>query len=78
MIVTFFGHGDFIYCQEDEQRALALLEEYVGNTPCDFYLGEYGGFDRFAYHCAKRFKRKHPRVQLIFVTPYPLDSECKE
>ena len=35
-----------------------------------FYLGGYGGFDEFAYNCAKKYKETHSSARLIFVTPY--------
>jgi uncharacterized phage-like protein YoqJ len=70
MIITFCGHADFHKTPELEAHMLALLEKYVGNTPAEFYLGDYGGFDRFALEIAARYKKIHPQVSLVFVTPY--------
>lgn len=34
------------------------------------YLGGYGDFDDFAYDCCKKYKKSHPNVTLVYVTPY--------
>ena len=70
MIITFCGHSQFTRTEEYEQKILAFLEEKVGDTPADFYLGGYGSFDAFAYDCCKKYKATHPDVSLIFITPY--------
>ena len=70
MIVTFCGHAHFSQSKEDEQKIFAFLEDRVGDQLADMYLGGYGGFDRFAYECCKKYKEKHPNVSLVFVTPY--------
>ncbi|MBQ3064068.1 MAG: hypothetical protein IJC99_04630 [Clostridia bacterium] len=70
MIVTFCGHSEFSATEEYERRLLAFLEEKVGDKPVDMYLGGYGGFDSFAYGCCEKFKKTHPDVSLILVTPY--------
>ena len=70
MILTFCGHADFQKTPEMASRLLTLLEERVGNSPAELYLGGYGGFDRFAYEVASQYKQTHPQVSLVFVTPY--------
>lgn len=70
MIVTFCGHAQFHGTEEYEQKILAFLEEKVGDRSADMYLGGYGGFDGFAYDCCKKYKETHPKVSLVFVTPY--------
>lgn len=70
MILTFCGHADFQKTPELSSRLLTLLAERVGNTPAEFYLGGYGGFDSFAYEVASQYKQTHPQVSLVFVTPY--------
>ncbi len=77
MILTFFGHSDFVRTDEYEQKLLAVLEERVGDSPADMYLGGYGNFDSFALDCCKKYKRTHPDIKLVFVTPY-LDSRLDE
>ena len=70
MIVTFCGHAQYQGTQEDETKILTLLEKRIGDTPVEFFLGEHGNFDRFAYHCARVFRERHPLAKLIHVTPY--------
>ena len=55
-----------------EKRIFEILNDRVGNEPCDFFVGEYGGFDNFAYDCAKKFIKNHVRDKVIFITPYPV------
>ena len=70
MILTFCGHADFHKTPDLESRMLTLLAEHVGDTPAEFYLGGYGGFDSFAYEVASQYQKTHPQVSRIFVTPY--------
>ena len=57
MIVAFCGHAKYVGNFLDEKKVLEFLEKRIGDTSCEFYLGEYGGFDRFSYLCAKVTKR---------------------
>jgi uncharacterized phage-like protein YoqJ len=70
MIVTFCGHAQYHATSEHELQILAFLEETIKNMPACIYLGQHGDFDRFAYHCCKKYKKSHPAVSLVFVTPY--------
>lgn len=70
MVISFFGHAEFQRTAEYEQKILCFLEETVGDRHADLYLGGYGDFDRFAYDCCKKYQKTHPRVALIFITPY--------
>ena len=70
MIVTFFGHRDFVANGTYEQRVMSALEEVVGENAVEFYLGDQGAFDRFAYTCAKKYKENHTNASLVYVTPY--------
>ena len=70
MVIAFCGHSQYIKNLEDEKLVLEILKKRVANNDVDFLLGEYGGFDNFAYGCVKQFKTLHPKSNLIFVTPY--------
>ena len=70
MIITFCGHAQFSATKEYEQKILAFLEEKVGDKFAAMYLGGYGNFDSFAYDCCRKYKQTHPKVLLVFVTPY--------
>ena len=70
MIVTFCGHACFHKTEEYERKMLGFLEEKVGSQAADMYLGGYGAFDSFAYDCCKKYQETHPKVSLLFITPY--------
>ena len=70
MVVTFCGHADFSKTQKWEEIVMEILERWVGIKSADIYLGGYGKFDEFAYHCCKKYKNKNSSVSLIFITPY--------
>ncbi len=70
MIITFFGHSNYASGLGDEERLLKLLEIVACDDQVFFYLGGYGGFDRFACKCARRYKQRHKNAKLIFITPY--------
>ena len=69
MIITFCGHSDFKKNDEFEATLMRCLEDRAGEN-ATFYLGGYGGFDDFAVACAKKYKAKHPKAELFFITPY--------
>ena len=70
MIVAFCGHSQIKKSVELQERILSLLQDEIGDKPAQMYLGGYGEFDAFAYECCKKYKDKHPRVTLVFVSPY--------
>ncbi len=70
MIITFCGHSSFWGAQDLESKVLSLLEEKIGNSKAEIFLGGYGKFDSFAYTCSKKYKKTHPDTSLVFVTPY--------
>lgn len=70
MVITFCGHSDFLSTQEEEERLLSLLKKVIQGKPVDFYLGNYGNFDKFSLNCAKKYKLLYKNATLIFVTPY--------
>lgn len=70
MVITFCGHANYHRSKEDEERIISFLQETVGDQSADICLGEYGGFDCFAYDCCKKYKSTQPHVSLVFVTPY--------
>ena len=70
MIVAFCGHSNYVKSQTDEKKVLDYLESKVGDSDCEFFLGEYGGFDSFAYLCALKYKKLHPNCKLVYITPY--------
>ena len=70
MVIAFCGHSKYIRRSEDEKKVLEILKNRVGDTKSEFFLGEYGNFDSFAYDCSKKFKKNHPDAKLVLITPY--------
>ena len=70
MIVTFCGHSNYVQNAHDREKILSILEIEVGDVSCEIFFGGYGGFDAFAFQCAKEFKRSHSNAKLNLVTPY--------
>ena len=70
MVITFFGHSDFKCTEQIKAKAYTLLCLEGQGKEVDFYLGNYGGFDNFAFDIAKGYKEKYPKSKLIFITPY--------
>ena len=70
MIVAFCGHSTYSEREGDRERALAAIEDHAGDEPVEFFLGQYGGFDSFAFSLARTYKEKHPNAVLSFVSPY--------
>lgn len=72
MIVAFCGHSEYVERKNDEKRILDIFYKVVGDEECEFFLGEYGRFDAFAYSCAKKYKQRNKKAKLVFISPYPL------
>ena len=70
MVITFCGHSKYEGTAEDEIKILKLLNQKAGNSSVEFFLGGYGGFDWFAYRCAKKFQKEHEEAKVIWITPY--------
>ena len=70
MIISFCGHADFVTTSTVEVRMMEILEKYVGESSAELLLGGYGAFDGFAYNCGVQYKKTHPKIKLVFVTPY--------
>ena len=70
MIVTFCGHSQFYETNKYVNQFLEILEQEIGDSETEMYLGGYGGFDSFCYACCKEYQKSHPSVRLIYVTPY--------
>lgn len=74
MVITFFGHSDYLSSEEDEKAIMDILYNTVEGKECEFLLGGYGTFDGFAKRCCLKYKEVNPNVKLTLVLPY-LDRE---
>ena len=69
MIVSFCGHSTYIEKENHQTQVLQILESEIGDKEVEFFLGEYGCFDSFAYKCAKIYQKNHANAKLIYITP---------
>ena len=70
MIVAFCGHSDYAGNPTDEKKILNILEKEIQDKPVEFFLGGYGGFDKFSHCCAKKYKSRHKNARIVLITPY--------
>ena len=70
MIISFCGHSTYIEKESHQTQVLQILESEIDNREVEFFLGEYGCFDSFAYKCAKIYQKNHANAKLIYITPY--------
>ena len=70
MKIAFFGHSGFCDSDKYEEQVLSIIDNYACKEKAEFLLGNYGGFDKFAYSCWKKYKDDSGNAPLIFVTPY--------
>lgn len=78
MIVGFFGHASFSESSIHMQTVLNVLENEIQGQDVDFYLGNYGNFDNFAYSVAKEYQKAHLNSKLVFITPYLNNVRCND
>ena len=71
MIITFCGHSQVIFTDEEKSVLRNILvDEIIKNPTCKFYLGGYGDFDVLCLRTLKELKNDFPEIELIFITPY--------
>lgn len=77
MIITFCGHSQVIFTDEEKSVLRNILVDEINKNPtCKFYLGGYGDFDGFCLRTLKDLKADFPEIELIFITTY-LDKNSK-
>ena len=74
MIITFCGHSNCLFSDEEKEKLKQLLIKEIRKNPtCKFYLGGYGDFDSLCLRTLRELKNDFPDIELLFITPY-LDS----
>ena len=78
MIITFCGHSNCLFSDEEKEKLKQLLIKEIRKNPtCKFYLGGYGDFDGLCLRTLKDLKADFPEIELIFITPYLDKNYCK-
>ena len=71
MIITFCGHSNCLFSDEEKEILKQLLIKEIRKNPtCKFYLGGYGDFDSLCLRTLRELKKEFQDVELIFITPY--------
>lgn len=70
MIITFCGHSKIYGNADLTNRIIQILDTEIPQGDVEFYLGAYGDFDNQALKACQKFKQKHPRAKIYFITPY--------
>ena len=71
MIITFCGHSNCLFSDEEKEKFKQLLIKKIRKNPtCKFYLGGYGAFDSLCLRTQRELKTYFPNIELLFITPY--------
>ena len=71
MIITFCGHSNCLFSDEEKEKLKQILiKEITKNPTCKFYLGGYGDFDSLCLRTLRELKKEFQSIELIFITPY--------
>ena len=71
MIITFCGHSNCLFSDEEKEKLKQLLIKKIRKNPtCKFYLGGYGDFDSLCLRTLRELKTDFPDIELLFITPY--------
>ena len=71
MIITFCGHSNCLFLDEEKKKLKQLLIKEIRKNPtCKFYLGGYGDFDSLCLQTLRELKTDFPDIELLFITPY--------
>ena len=71
MIITFCGHSNCLFSDEEKEELKQLLIKEIRKNPTSkFYLGGYGDFDSLCLRTLRELKKEFQDIELIFITPY--------
>ena len=71
MIITFCGHSNCLFSDEEKEKLKQLLIKEIRKNPtCKFYLGGSGDFDSLCLRTLRELKTDFPDIELLFITPY--------
>ena len=71
MIITFCGHSNCLFSDEEKEKLKQLLIKEIRKNPTfKFYLGGYGDFDILCLRTLRELKTDFREIELLFITPY--------
>lgn len=70
-ICSFAGHGNLNYSDEIKIKIFNKCDELISmHKVKEFWVGNYGGFDKISAIIVRELKKKYPDIKLILVIPY--------
>ena len=70
-ICSFSGHSKLYNTGEIYEHLLSVIEALITDENIrEFWVGNYGAFDRLSAKAVKELKNKYPNIQLNLVIPY--------
>ena len=76
-ICCFAGHNQ-VYDNNIYEKLLKLIEKLIiEENVCEFWVGNYDGFDRLSAKAVRSIKEKYQNIELNLVIPY-LTKEINE
>ncbi|MBE7026808.1 MAG: DUF1273 family protein [Ruminococcaceae bacterium] len=74
-ICCFSGHGKISYTDDVYEKLINLIEDLITNeNVSEFWVGNYGNFDRLCAHAVRSLKQKHLSLTLNLIIPYVTNS----
>ena len=67
----FAGHSKLYGTNDMYNKLISLIERLIKEEDVsEFWVGNYGDFDRLCAGAVRNVKRKHPHIELNLVIPY--------
>ena len=77
-ICSFAGHSELYDTGEIYEHLLSVIEDLITTENIsEFWVGNYGSFDKLSAKAVRELKSKYPNIQLNLVIPY-LTTEINE
>ncbi len=77
-ICCFAGHSEIYHTDDIYDNLIKLIEKLVVEEKVsEFWVGNYGNFDRLSAKAVRSLKEKYPHIQLNLIIPY-LTSNINE
>ena len=70
-ICCFAGHSKLYNADEIYSRLISSIENLIVNEGVtEFWVGNYGAFDRLSAKAVRELKAKYPGIRLVLIIPY--------
>lgn len=74
-ICCFAGHAAIANPKNIEQTLCDIIEKLIIHENVnEFWVGNYGDFDRLSALCVQKMKKQYPGIKLVLVIPYLTDK----